>query len=666
MADQHSKHYIRADHAKTYRITVMPRNRKIEAAAGENLLDALRRADVIQNAPCGGRGTCGKCGVLVDGREVLACQTAVNRDMTVVLPQRKDAVILTDGISVEVPDEGGLCMALDIGTTTVAAYLTENGQVLATESRKNPQAAFGADVVSRIGHAIKGQGAALTAWIRDCVEDITGELLKKADKDHLNRVCVVGNPAMQQLFLGFPVENLTKIPFHPLLIKAKTTEGGSYIPTWAGAELLIIPDITGYIGADTVACILATGMDRAEKLTLLVDIGTNGEMVLGSKDRLVACATAAGPALEGAEICFGMQAASGAIDRVDRDLTCHVIGEEKAVGICGSGLLDAVAVALEQGLINERGRIQNEDHILPLADGIFLTQEDIRQLQQAKGAIAAGIRLMAKHLGVSLWDIETVYLAGAFGTFLDPHSACRIGLLPPELEGKIQPIGNAAGSGARLMACSNQAFTHADDLVSSVESLELAALPDWARCFAQSMRFPGEADYWCQKALSLRFSEAVPLDTAKLTAREDVRAMCAADKCGAYGRNWTCPPHCGTPESCEAKMRSFPRGILVQTVGTMQKAIDSRAYRETEKRHLRQFHALAEVVKARHPNALCLGSGGCRICKKCAFPEPCCFPEKACSSMEGYGLFVTQVCRDNGLAYHHGEKTVTYTACVLF
>lgn len=182
----------------------------------------------------------------------------------------------------------------------------------------------------------------------------------------------------------------------------------------------------------------------------------------------------------------------------------------------------------------------------------------------------------------------------------------------------------------------------------------------------QCMHLNNEMDYWCEKARTLGFSHAVPMDPQKLTVREDVRTMCAEDKCRAYGKNWTCPPHCGTLEDCQKRMHSYFRGILLQTVGVMQKSIDSKAYQDTEKRHLQQFYLLTEAIKTQYPHALCLGSGGCRICKTCAYPDSCRFPEKANSSMEGYGLFVTQVCRDNNLAYHHGEKTVTYTACILF
>ena len=170
---------------------------------------------------------------------------------------------------------------------------------------------------------------------------------------------------------------------------------------------------------------------------------------------------------------------------------------------------------------------------------------------------------------------------------------------------------------------------------------------------------------WIEKAKETGFDTAVSFDPNLLLAREDVRAMCAADKCGAYNKNWTCPPACGTIEECQRKMRGYQTGILVQTIGRMAKTIDSKCYRETERRHIRNFYLLAEKIKKEHPDALCLGTGGCRICQPCAYPDACRFPEKAVSSMEGYGLFVTQVCRDAGVAYHYGDMTITYTACIL-
>lgn len=171
---------------------------------------------------------------------------------------------------------------------------------------------------------------------------------------------------------------------------------------------------------------------------------------------------------------------------------------------------------------------------------------------------------------------------------------------------------------------------------------------------------------WIERAKQIGFYNAVPLQVQSLLAREDVRAMCAANKCGAYNKNWTCPPAIGTIGECQQKIQQYKRGILLQTVGHMTKTIDAKCYRETERQHLQNFYAFAEELRKEHPDALCLGAGGCRICATCAYPEPCRFPEKAVSSMEGFGLFVTQVCRDAGIPYHYGDKTITYTACILY
>ena len=170
---------------------------------------------------------------------------------------------------------------------------------------------------------------------------------------------------------------------------------------------------------------------------------------------------------------------------------------------------------------------------------------------------------------------------------------------------------------------------------------------------------------WIQRAKELGFETAVSINPQILEAREDVRSMCAADKCGSYGKNWTCPPAVGTIEECRERMGQYRKGILLQTVGYMAKVIDSRGYRETEQRHIRNLRIIAGEVCKAHPGALCLGAGGCRVCERCAYPEPCRFPEQAMSSMEAYGLFVTQVCRDAGIDYYHGEKTIAYTACIL-
>ena len=657
-------------------IVIPEQNRSMTVPAGIRLLDALKQNGIYPDAPCGGNGRCGKCKLLANGAEVLACKTAVDRDMTLVLPQLEEPQLLQEGLRWEqnpASSREGYFLAYDIGTTSVVCVLLEGatGTELAKSSMLNPQVAYGADVVTRIQAALTGKLEALTQLIRQAMTALLHTVCEEANilPEEIGLVSVVGNPAMQQLLLGIAPENLARVPFAPVLTEAKTVSCGEILPGCGKAQLLIVPDISGYVGADTVGCLLATKLYEKQALTLLLDIGTNGEMVLGNKDRMAACATAAGPALEGANIRCGMRAAAGAIDHVwteNRKLLYSVIGGGVARGICGSGLVDAVAAGLKLGLINKRGKILTGDRILRLTETVYLTQEDIRQVQLAKGAIQTGVTLLTEHMGVALGDIQRVQLAGAFGSFVDPESACRIGLLPEQLLEKIEGVGNAALSGAKILALDRSVLPLAQDLTETVEFLELASLPSFSRTFAKAMLFREDPIVqWLEKAEKLGFDVAVAIDPQNLMAREDVRAMCAEDKCGAYNKNWTCPPAVGTLEACQEKMRQYTKGILLQTVGHMRKAVDSRCYRETEKRHMENFHALADRIRQEYPQALCLGAGGCRVCKQCAYPAPCRHPEKAVSSMEGYGLFVTQVCRDADVPYHHGEKTVTYTACIL-
>lgn len=485
-------------------IRILPDGRVLTASDGDNLLEILRRHGLGPEAPCGGHGSCGKCKVFVDGTQRLACGVTVTKDMTVSLPDPKASPsILTEGIDAAEkadPVREGLLLAFDIGTTTLVGYLLDGtGTALAASGMLNPQRSYGADVVTRIQAALAGDMPRLTAAVRQALDALTRKLCGEAGRgpEEIGTVCVVGNPCMQQLFLGISPENLVQIPFSPVLTHAQITEAGDTLPLWGGAALLTVPDISGYIGADTLACVMATKLYDAADWTLMVDIGTNGEMVLGSRHRMIACSTAAGPALEGANIRFGMCGVAGAIDHVwpeNGRLSCSVIGGGKASGICGSGLIDAVACALELGTLNARGRILTTEErdgtrILPLTEEVYLTQEDIREVQLAKGAIAAGIHLMARTLGIELSQIRRVLLAGAFGSYMDPANACRIGLLPRALAGKVRAVGNAAGSGARQMACSKEAFRQSERVLKRIEFLELGSLPDFQREFAKQMRF---------------------------------------------------------------------------------------------------------------------------------------------------------------------------------
>jgi uncharacterized 2Fe-2S/4Fe-4S cluster protein (DUF4445 family) len=371
----------------------------------------------------------------------------------------------------------------------------------------NPQVAYGADVITRIQQAVQGKFAFLTQLIRHAMTDLIQMVCDDAgiSPQKVGVVSVVGNPAMQQLFLGICPENLSEIPFAPTITEAKVVSCKEILPICSEAQLLIVPDIAGFIGADTIGCLLATKLYEDDALTLLVDIGTNGEMVLGNRDGMIACATAAGPALEGAHIQFGMRAAKGAIDHVwteDGKILCSVIGDGAAKGICGSGLVDAVAVGLQLGLINKRGRILTDDHVFALTEGVYLTQEDIRQVQLAKGAIYAGIVLLAKQLGVEIEEIQKVQLAGAFGSFLNPKNACCIGLLPEALLQKIEAVGNAALSGAKMLARDSALLPFTQKLTEKTESLELESLSLFPKTFAKAMLFREEdvLARWAEKA----------------------------------------------------------------------------------------------------------------------------------------------------------------------
>lgn len=482
-----------------FQIKIMPNGFQIEATSNANLMVVLQENGIYLDAPCGGNGKCHKCKVIVNGEEKLACACTVDRNMEVILPQKVELHVLQTGIAVHQkmePLKSGYLLAFDIGTTSVVCFLLDGrtGAELAKSSMLNPQTAFGADVVSRIQAALRGELEQETKAIRDGMTKLIQSVCTQAGirAEEIGVVSVVGNPTMQQLFLGISPDNLAGVPFDPMLTEAKTLSCASVLPVCPNAELLIVPDISGFVGADTMGCVLSTELYKKDEITLMVDIGTNGEMILGNKSRMIACSTAAGPALEGSNIRFGMRGTEGAIDHVwieNGTIQCSVIGGGEAKGICGSGLIDAIAAGLEMGLLNKRGRIQNDDHVFRLTETVFLTQDDIRQVQLAKGAIYAGVRLMAKQLALEVNDIQKVQLAGAFGNYLNPKSACRIGLLPEELEDRIEAVGNAAGSGAKLLACDKNMLALTQELTEKIEFLELASLVDFSRTFAKAMNF---------------------------------------------------------------------------------------------------------------------------------------------------------------------------------
>ena len=478
-------------------VTFLPEKATVEVEAGTSLLSAMIRAGLHPDAPCGGRGTCGKCRVEINNDTVLACQTSVYENLTVSVPERKDVTVLADGVSTRVDADGlhDYVAAFDIGTTTLVGFLLDgkNGKLLSSASALNPQTQYGADVITRIETAIARKDPVL----QHCILRMLRKLLWQMASDHgiraeeITLVSFVGNTAMHHLLLAIDPTSLVKPPYMPAISEALEIPANGLLPIHPDGMLRILPNIAGFVGGDTISCMVAADFGKWDKLTLMIDIGTNGEMVLGNRYRRVACSTAAGPAFEGAKISQGMRGCPGAVDHVwcnGDHLWYHVIGRTEASGVCGSGLLDLVACLLDMGVIDESGYLEGKTYTLPKSK-VSLTQADVREVQLAKAAIRAGIELMCKHLGVKPEDIHSVLLAGAFGNYMDPKSACRIGMIPPVLLDRIVPIGNAAGEGAKACAINRDTYEYAKDLAASTEFLELATVPNFQDRFVDALEF---------------------------------------------------------------------------------------------------------------------------------------------------------------------------------
>ena len=436
----------------------------------------------------------------------------------------KVETIIFDNEIVSVRAEGSplLGLAFDIGTTTIAAYLVDlrTGEDLAQTSMLNPQVKYGADVIMRMKYSIENGLEGPTTAVREALAELTEKALAiaNASPENVFVVTVVGNTCMHHLFSGISPASLAYAPYTPAISEPMCLDAADYgFKIAPKAKLILLPNIAGFVGADTVGASLAAEMDNKDELTLLIDIGTNGEMVLGTKDKLVACSTAAGPAFEGALISCGMRGADGAIDHiklVEGKLDYSVIGGGTPQGICGSGLIDLLSELIRVGIVESGGRIVEADELdgtdgecykdnIVSVDGqrafliykghkneVYFTQKDVREVQLAKGAMAAGIEMMSDFLGVNSEDIKSVMIAGAFGSYMSPKSACGIGLIPPVLESKVVAIGNAAGQGAKLALISRKEFERAVKMAKEINYLELAADPKFQDVFVDMLEFP--------------------------------------------------------------------------------------------------------------------------------------------------------------------------------
>ena len=422
---------------------------------------------------------------------------------------KPEVVALRDkALYIGAPGNGLYGVAVDVGTTTMVAYLMnlEDGSVIDVDSALNPQRVYGGDVISRSDFASQSEenGRKMQQLVVDKLDGmICGMAQRKGiDTGRIFHIVLVGNTTMMHMLAGLTTRNISVSPFIPAVTSELTLPARELGFTLANAMATVGPCVAGYVGADTVACVLDCGMDRSDELCLMVDIGTNGEIALGDKNGIICCSTAAGPALEGAHIKCGMGGVTGAISRVNLSdgVDIGVIGGGEAQGICGSGLVDAIAGMLDRGYIDEMGGMDEDEMgelagedagrpALMLTDSVMITQRDVREVQLAKAAIAAGIQTLIAQRGCAIGDIGALYIAGGFGNYIDRERAARIGLLPRELLTRMKPVGNAAGAGAKRMLMSRAELDRASDIARSMEYLELSARADFQDLFVDGMCF---------------------------------------------------------------------------------------------------------------------------------------------------------------------------------
>jgi uncharacterized 2Fe-2S/4Fe-4S cluster protein (DUF4445 family) len=486
------------------RVQLEPMSVVAEVPRGGTLASVLPELGV--EFPCGGTALCGACRVrvlegslsitepdrsvfsaieLADGWR-LACQAHAETPLVLECGQwRMD--ILGDDSSLPGAGKRGLGIAIDLGTTTMVAQMVDlaTGNVLGVETALNPQASFGSDVMSRISAVL--QGADLTTVVRLALRQMVTKLTRGREAE-IAEVVLVGNTVMHHLFCGLDVEPLSHAPFHSSHLSAqffRPQELGWPLPDFC--RIHFARCLGGFVGSDILAGILAAGISRSEDINALVDLGTNGEIAIGNRNGIVCASTAAGPAFEAGSIRMGMRASTGAISRVSLshgEIRATVIGNVEARGICGSGLVDAVAADLESGAILSSGRIANRSKLFPVKAPVVLYQADIRELQLAKAAIASGFRILLKHLSASSGSLKNIYLSGAFGNYVQAESAIAIGLIEAPIE-RIHASGNTALRGAKILLLSSS-----EPALPKIEHLSLAADPGFQDEFADCIAFP--------------------------------------------------------------------------------------------------------------------------------------------------------------------------------
>ncbi|MGI6213367.1 MAG: ASKHA domain-containing protein [Christensenellales bacterium] len=479
-----------------YRVTLIEQEKQagiINAVSGANLLDLLTQNGIFIAADCGRRGVCGKCGVIVEAgggkRVVNSCQYVIRSDITVYLPKQA-------GDSVKITPAKRAGAAFDIGTTSLAAYYVDLDTGKASGfNRLNKQAAFGADVLNRIRACEEGRLVELHATI---IAQLNEMLALMPDSSALP-AAISANNVMLHILAGVDPSPLGKYPFTPSFTDARMQDGADLGLNCASVCLL--PSVSAYFGADAVCGIASLDLPEKKGVNLFIDIGTNAEMAIIENGEVTACVAAAGPAFEGANIQKGMGGVDGAIDRVyieDGKMAYSVIGNAQPMGICGSGLVDTIALLLEHSLIDFYGTFTDRQSKFSqhIADGkfylskeVFVSQADIREFQLAKSAVYTGIMTLLNAHKLTPSDIDNVYIAGGLGYYIDKTAAVKTGILPREFEKKAISAGNTSGLGAVRSLLEKDFLQKCRDLSARVKVIELAQTEGFMDKFVENMNF---------------------------------------------------------------------------------------------------------------------------------------------------------------------------------
>jgi uncharacterized 2Fe-2S/4Fe-4S cluster protein (DUF4445 family) len=459
-----------------------------------------------------------------EAREVLACQLPAEDGMIIETTTSQDVQVLASSIEktfnlnpIVAAHSGAWGVAVDIGTTTMVGYLLDlqTGQELAVTSMANPQRVYGADVISRIAYTQENPGG-VEELQKILVQALNGIITNLCDvgqirKDNIKAMTIAGNTVILHTLLGVSAVSIANAPFEPIFSHGQTLAAKELgIEMAEEGSIFTLPCVSGYVGADIIGGLLVCDLEKEDSYGLLIDIGTNGEIVLGNKRQMIACSTAAGPAFEGAKISSGMAGVRGAIASFslrDGARVYETIGGAAPLGICGSGLMDIMAELLAHGFIDSTGAFAASDGLAPWqremlttvngmpafvvvpGTDITFTQRDVREVQLAKGAIRAGVFTLLKEGQIAPAQIGTVFLAGGFGNFVDVHSACVVGLIPEELEERVVRIGNGAGLGAKLCLLDKTEFDRGIELKKRIQYIELSTRADFQELFMDAMFF---------------------------------------------------------------------------------------------------------------------------------------------------------------------------------